>query len=319
MEWYDLGIAWDWEYDADFVSLLESSSRSRGMSLLQMTPGNVQEVVRSLYGEKIMLHTFFDRASDTNAMFVPIVEWAAVNARRHINAYELAHLAWDKERMHKAISIRGYTPATIVLPSYNERPVLPAVDLGVLGTRFTVKPANGGGGVGVVNGATSMEQVLAAREQFPSQKYLVQSYVVPARFDSRRAWFRVIYCMGKVYSCWWDLDTHVYTPVTSDEEDSFGLTSLAEVMTSIAEICRLELFSSEIALTEDGRFVSIDYVNDPVDLRLQSKALDGVPDAIVSDIVETIVMDTLAPIRPAVKNRSMAAGSPSCLRRQHGS
>ena len=175
-----------------------------------------------------MLHTFFDRASDTNAMFVPIVEWAAVNARRHINAYELAHLAWDKERMHKAISIRGYTPATIVLPSYNERPVLPAVDLGVLGTRFTVKPANGGGGVGVVNGATSMEQVLAAREQFPSQKYLVQSYVVPARFDSRRAWFRVIYCMGKVYSCWWDLDTHVYTPVTSDEEDSFGLTSLGE-------------------------------------------------------------------------------------------
>ncbi len=30
--------------------------------------------------------------------------------------------------------------------------------------------------------------------------------------------------------------------------------------------------------------MAVDYVNDPLDLRLQSKAADGVPDAIVENI-----------------------------------
>jgi hypothetical protein len=49
------------------------------------------------------------------------------------------------------------------------------------------------------------------------------------------------------------------------------------------------LFSTEIAVTSDGRFVIVDYVNDPIDLRLQSKALDGVPDEIVKDITERLL------------------------------
>jgi hypothetical protein len=48
------------------------------------------------------------------------------------------------------------------------------------------------------------------------------------------------------------------------------------------------LFSTEITLTPDGRFVIVDYVNDPIDLRLQSKTFDGVPDDIVEDITERL-------------------------------
>jgi hypothetical protein len=43
-----------------------------------------------------------------------------------------------------------------------------------------------------------------------------------------------------------------------------------------------------MTLTPDGRFVIVDYVNDPIDLRLQSKTFDGVPDDIVRDITETL-------------------------------
>jgi hypothetical protein len=46
----------------------------------------------------------------------------------------------------------------------------------------------------------------------------------------------------------------------------------------------LEFFSSEIALTNDGLFVAVDYVNEICDMRLQSKHYDGVPDAIVAQI-----------------------------------
>jgi len=44
-----------------------------------------------------------------------------------------------------------------------------------------------------------------------------------------------------------------------------------------------------MTLTPGGRFVIVDYVNDPIDLRLQSKAPDGVPNEIVRDIAARLV------------------------------
>jgi hypothetical protein len=77
--------------------------------------------------------------------------------------------------------------------------------------------------------------------------------------------------------------------VTSSEETCYNLDSLRSITSSIANLCGLTLFSTEIAITSDGRFVVVDYVNDPIDLRLQSKAFDGVPDDIVKDITERLV------------------------------
>jgi hypothetical protein len=62
------------------------------------------------------------------------------------------------------------------------------------------------------------------------------------------------------------------------------LGSLRELIKRIARICQLDLFSTEIALTEEGRLLVVDYVNDPIDLRLQSRAMDGVPDFIIERI-----------------------------------
>jgi hypothetical protein len=192
------------------------------------------------------------------------------------------------------------TPVTIVLPSYDESPLLPAIDLASLGDGFTIKPALGGGGDGVITEATSLNQVLVARQEFSSQRYLLQAQIVPARLGPRMAWFRVTYCVGKVYPCWWDNCTHIYTPVTSDEANSYNLTPLHSITSSIAQICGLELFSTEITLTPDGRFVIVDYVNDPIDLRLQSKAFDGVPNDIVRDITDCLAEFVLTQHPPLV-------------------
>jgi hypothetical protein len=60
------------------------------------------------------------------------------------------------------------------------------------------------------------------------------------------------------------------------------------MVATIARISELELLSTEIALTPEGLFVVVDYVNDQIDLRLQSKANDGVPDYIVHTIAERL-------------------------------
>ena len=288
MKSYDFCLAWNWEYDADFVNLLDLACQSRGLSLLQITPENLSDTIRSLANKEITFQIFFDRASDADPRFIPVVQWACNHAVYYINPHELACRAWDKVAMHQAISTRMETPLTIVLPSYDEQPLLPAIDLASLGEGFTIKPALGGGGDGVVTGATSLSQVLVARQAFPSQRYLLQAQIIPARLGTRMAWFRVTYCAEKVYPCWWDSLTHIYAPITPDEANSYNLTPLHRMTSSIAKICGLELFSTEITLTPDGRFVIVDYVNDPIDLRLQSKAFDGVPNDIVRDIANRL-------------------------------
>lgn len=295
MRSYDLCLTWDWEYDADFAELLNGACRSQGLSLLQITPENLVPTIGSLACKEIAFQTFLDRASDTDESFMPVVQWAYSHAPRHINFHELACRAWDKVAMHRAISRSMHTPFSIILPSQDERPLLPAIDLASLGPSFTIKPANGGGGDGVITEATTLNQVLAARKEFSSQRYLLQAHVVSAQLGSRLAWFRVIYCTGKVYVCWWDYGTHIYTPVTSDEKACYNLELLHILTSSIASICGLELFSTEIALTPEGRFVVVDYVNDPIDLRLQSKTPDGVPDDIIEDITERLVQFAAGP------------------------
>jgi hypothetical protein len=202
-----------------------------------------------------------------------------------INPQELTVWSADKATMHlEFVSRRLDTPYTILLSSYNDQPGLQWLDLSPLGGRFAIKPASLGGGEGVVLEATSQEQVLCVRQQYPHEKYLLQAQVTPQVLDGRPAWFRVLVCAGAVYPCWWDQHTHIYTRVTAEERFRFGLRSLYEVSRRIAQVCRLDLFSTEITLTTDGCFLVVDYVNDPVDLRLQSKAADGVPDVIVENI-----------------------------------
>jgi hypothetical protein len=282
---YDLCFAWNWEYDADFVMLLDVSCRLQGLSLLQVTPANLVDVLQSLADNQVACRVFLDRASDDDVRFIPVVQWAGEHAVYRINSHERASRTWNKAAMHRALINAGlHTPYTIVLPSHDEQPVLPPMDLSQLGERFTIKPAHGGGGKGVVTEATSLSQVLVARQEYPADKYLLQAHIVPAQLGSRPAWFRVIYCAEQVYPCWWDTCTHVYAPLTSAEESHYCLTPLRHIATCIARICELELFSTEIALTSDGLFVVVDYVNDQIDLRLRSKAADGVPDDIVRDI-----------------------------------
>jgi hypothetical protein len=289
MSKYDLCLTWNWEYDADFVRLLDVACQSHGLSLLQITPENLLDMMRSFANKEIIFQVFFDRASDTDPCFIPIVQWTHNHAIHHINPHELACRAWDKVAMHQAISVSMETPSTIILPAYDEQPLLAEIDLVSLGSSFTIKPAYGGGGDGVINKATTLSQVLVARQEFPTQRYLLQGHIIPAQLGPRMAWFRVIYCAGKVYPCWWDNCTHIYTPVTSGEENCYNLGPLSSLTFLIANICGLDLFSTEITLTPDGRFVIVDYVNDPIDLRLQSKTFDGVPDDIVQDITERLV------------------------------
>jgi glutathione synthase/RimK-type ligase-like ATP-grasp enzyme len=284
MKYYDLCLTWSWKYDADFVRLLESACRARRLTFLQVTPESVEQALAELAAGQLTFRAHFDFSAH-QAYFEPLFRWAREQGIQRINPPEIGDWAEDKATMHLELINAGvHTPYTIILPPFDEQPALPHVDLGLIGVPFVIKPSYGGGGEGVVLGATSLEQVCQARSQFPDLKYLLQEQIQSRELDGRQAWFRMIYCAGRFYPCWWNTRTHVYTPVTTDEQTRFGLAPLQEITARIAQVCKLDFFSTEIAHTPDGRWVAVDYVNDQIDLRLQSQTPDGVPDAIVANI-----------------------------------
>jgi hypothetical protein len=287
---YDLCVAWNWVYDTDFIGLLDQSCQSRGLSLLQITPGNLPQMLNSLAGRELSCRVFFDRASDDDPQFLPLVQWVSEDAIHSINAYERASRTWDKAELHSLLVTQGLNvPPTIILPPYIEQPELPTFDLRSLGDQFTVKPAHGSGGVGVMTNATSWDQALSVRKEHATDHYLLQAHVTPIELELRPAWFRVIFCVGQVFPCWWNPVSHIYTPVTPTEQTCYGLGPLDDITIAIAGLCGLDLFSTEIAFTSEDQFVVVDYVNDQIDLRLQSISVEGVPDVIVREIADRLV------------------------------
>ncbi|GER80967.1 MAG: hypothetical protein M5U11_06230 [Anaerolineales bacterium] len=326
MRLYDLCLAWNWEHDADFVRILDSACAARGRTLLDVSARNLRELLPLLSERSAGFRLFLDRASEADSSYLSLVDAAKLLGARRLNPRELADRAYDKAAMHAAFLAGGIpVPQTAILPPLSAQPDLPPIDLSPFNGRFAVKPALGGGGEGVVVEISTPEQIQSARREFPDQQYLLQEHVTPKIVDGLPAWFRVIYCLGEVFVNFWDTTTHVYTPVRVGavgavlgdcpaEGGAMGghvgppqpdppqpnpsqrpfSENLRGIARQIASICRLDLFSTEIAWTEDDRLLVVDYVNDPIDLRLQSRAADGVPDFIVERIAARIVDELTA-------------------------
>lgn len=292
---FDLAVAWNWEYDADFIMLLDTACRARGLSLLQITAEKLPSTIERLRSGEVVFRMLLDRAWDIDEAFYPLADWGRERGVRILNDRPLALHAWDKATMHLEFITAGlHTPHTILLPPFDEKPELPPPDLTPLGSRFILKPANGGGGAGVKRDLTTWPQIQHIRQEIPSDKYLVQALITPRLTELGPAWFRVLYALGEVLPFWWNIQTHEYRPITAEHEARFGLLRLRHIARTIAAVCRLDIFSTEIAQRAgDGEFVSVDYVNDPIDLRLQSTVIDGVPDEAVRLIAERIAQRAL--------------------------
>ena len=286
---YDLCLIWYWEYDTDFVAALQAACSTKSVSLWLVSPENLIQATTDLLEGRVSMSVLLDRAQ-YHAGFLPLLQKAREQGAYCINSRERSSWAEDKATMHLEMISRGLeSPYTIILAPFTEQPILPPIDLSPLGEQFVIKPAAGGGGEGVTMRATSLEQVLQARVEYADQKYLLQAHIEPQELDGRKAWFRVYFVDGKIHPCWWDPESHIFAPLNADDELRFGLSPLQLVTAKIASICRLDWFSTEIALSKDGKFVAVDYVNDGIDLRSQTKAHDGVPDAVIEAMAEDLV------------------------------
>ncbi|MBN2105043.1 hypothetical protein JW835_13460 [bacterium] len=301
-------IAADWEYDTDFISFLDASLHEYCVHSAVVRADNLTSVIRDIQSGQLKVLALIDRASDTNSAFIQLQSLLHENGVPIIDPVEQVHWVSDKATMHlEFLAADIPTPYTLILPPYEEKntPALHVDDLAILGRPFVIKPANTtGGGIGVVDGAESLQEVLHARTEFRSDKYLIQEKIIPIEKEGYRFWFRSFYAGGQIFSAWWHDETHRYMVIDHMLIEPFGLHAISRIMRKIARVAMLTLFSSELVCCADGRWVVVDYVNESCDMRIQSKHWDGVPDNLVKQIAAAIAKHVVCVSRSKIDTLS---------------
>ena len=289
MEIFDLAIAFVWEYDDDFVSLIELALQKEDLTTFIVKEHNIKEVTSKVRDRKLFFRFYLDRASDADPAFEELAKILTRKKTVIINPYKKVLHAIDKASMHLEFINAGLNvPYSIIIPPHSELEEirLTIEDLSILGRPFIIKPCNTtGGGIGVVTGAETLREIFEERINNLNDKYLIQEKIYPSILDGRRAWFRCFWAFGKPIAVWWDDLTHIYEELTEGEMENFGLKKLLQKTRTIAKVTDLDFFSTEIVLNDKNLFVVIDYVNDQCDMRIKSKHPDGVPDIVVYQII----------------------------------
>lgn len=293
MSTYDFAIAFTWEYDYDFVDAIEEILQAEQLSTYRVSDYNIKEVTDAVRLKKLSFRTYLDRASDVDDDYLELAKILTKRKVKIFNPYDKVHHAIDKASMHMEFITAGLNvPYSIIIPphKHNSDLKISVEDLAVLGRPFIIKPCNTtGGGIGVVTGAESLKEVLEERSTFESDKYILQQKIYPKMIDNKRAWFRCFWAFGKPICCWWDDQTHIYETITEEELEKFHLKKLNEITRKIAKLTELDFFSTEVAITDENKFIVIDYVNDQCDMRFKSKHTDGIPDDVIYEIIEQLM------------------------------
>jgi len=293
MKFYHLGLAADWEYDSDFLQMIEEKARASGLETLAIWPESVEDISSRLREQQIGFHYILDRASLSSPEFNDLIWLAQKQGTIIFDPPEKVHRAADKATMHLEFISQGIlTPYTIILPPFEQNASLEGLDLDLsaVGHPFVIKPASfTGGGMGVIKDSSSLEDIQRARQEFPLDKYLIQEKIEPKILDGRRFWFRVFFSWGLIQAAWWNDETHIYKELTRKEITNYNLQALFNLAEKIQRICELNFFSTEIVLDKKNRLIVVDYVNEICDMRLQSRHDDGVPDRLVERIAESLI------------------------------
>lgn len=290
VEHFDLAVAWDWEHDRAFISLLQGRIQFQGLRFYSISHHNVHETLKQLQKGTLSFGAFLDRASDADENFLPLVRHIRKSSIKYLNHPDAVSHAIDKATMHLEFITKGVdVPFTIIISPYNKKRdiELSLGELAKLGRPFIIKPANTtGGGIGVILGAETLKDIIESRQHHKNDKYLLQEKIKPDLLGSRKAWFRVFRAGTTTIPCWWDDETHIYGEISANELVDYRLQPLITTTEEISEVCTLEFFSTEIAITGEKKFVAVDYVNEICDMRLQSQHPDGVPDSVIHEVCD---------------------------------
>ena len=215
MEHFDLAISFTWEYDSDFVELIEDYFQYYELKTYLIKPDNVTDVINLLQNKKIQFTALLDRASDEDVSFIPVAQILKRRKSYIINPHNKIVKTIDKSLMHIKLQENNFKlPKTFILQSFRNdyRLTITEKDLEYIGKPFVIKPSLfSGGGEGVIKNAYTLDEIQKSRMKSPNEKFLIQEKISPTNINGKRAWFRVFWAFDTVIPTYWDDKTHIYS------------------------------------------------------------------------------------------------------------
>jgi hypothetical protein len=290
---YDLTMTHRLDADDLFIHRVQEQCARRRLNFFLIEPVWVEkfyeEFQRGAIWSRVLLNMHSEH-HQPEEIYHRVVRLAADRNTRVIDHPDVARAAFDKQLLHPRLMWWGiYVPYTLFVHAKEiSKFKLTDEHRAALGKPFVIKPALGYGRQGVVLDAVSEQDLARSYAAWPDGTFLLQRRIVPLRHKGRPAYFRIFYVFGSVWTCWWDCETHHYE--MTRPEDGYNFQPVEEIARRIAALTGMQFFSSEIAQSESGQLVAIDYVNDQCHLLSQSAdPRIGVPDVLVCAIADRLV------------------------------
>lgn len=307
MRIYDFVMTHKLDADDFFIHRVQAACAEKGLNFFLIEPLWVESFLEKLQKGKIWARVMLNMHSEHHLpedVYHQLVKLACERKTQVIDPPDVALAAFNKARLHARLLSAGFElPFTIVVPrDKGSELVLSAEDRARLGTPFVIKPSMGYGKRGVILDAQSERDIARSVAAWPDPEYLFQKRIVPKLIEGAPAYFRVSYVFETIWFCWWNCYTDRYSVLTPEMIEQHRLHPLREIVRRVADLSRMNFFSSEIALTAENQFVLIDYVNDQCHMLTQSANPQmGVPDQIVGAIASRLVEAAAPWCRPQVQ------------------
>jgi len=292
---YDLAMTHNLDADEFFIHRVQFHCAASNMSFFLVEPLWVERFLELFERGDLRVKCLLNMHSEHHLpedVFHRLVKSAETRGSQVIDPPSVAIAAFDKARVHRRLVEAAVpVPHTLIVPRSEVATFqLSEADRAALGTPFVIKPAMGYGKRGVVLDATCEADLQRSVAVWKDENYLVQRRVIPRLLGEDPAYFRVFFVFGKVWTAWWNCYTDRYRLLTDAERSTYHLEGLEEIVRRIAALTGMRFFSSEMAQTESGEFVVIDYVNDQCHTLSQSaNPRMGVPDELVAALAEHLV------------------------------
>lgn len=292
---YDLAMTHKLDTDDLFIQCVQRHCAEARMNFFLIEPLWVEcfrdRFARGEVTARVLLNMHSEH-HQPDEVFHRLVRAMADRGVQVIDPPDVALGAFDKAHLHERLVNAGIpVPPTVIVKREQVTGLqLSAEQMALLGLPFVIKPSMGYGRRGVVLDAQSIADLARSIAAWNDAAYLLQQRIKPRDLGGEPAYFRVFNAFGTIWCCWWNCFTDQYRVVTAEEMERLSLHALPEVSRQIASLTGMRFFSTEIAQTDSGEFVVIDYVNDQCHMLSQSAdPQKGVPDTVVAGIAARLV------------------------------
>lgn len=294
---YDLGFIFVGDKKEAILKWLREESSLRGLKFLWINEPNAAEILQKVENNRIRINFLVDNESNyynPDDIYMKVCYAVKDRGGMVIDDPDNARSSADKSVTHFDLVDAGLpVPYTVVVRNWQPDDFSLTKDqLKRLKVPFIIKPARGFGQHGVVKEASGdITQIAEARHFSRGDNFLLQERIVPATLGDAPGWFRVYYLFGEIIPCFWHPTIGHYRHVTLREMYKCRLLPLARYSSEIARIVNMKFFSTEIAVTGEGkerRYVIIDYVNDQAELCVRPTKIGGPVPEVVHHIAETL-------------------------------